>query len=113
MEKVCRKSELKTIPITLLNFGKYPKTANACKRLLKIRDFKRDHEKLNLIFSFALSNIFRKDHKKRPGTRYQSLFESQNMFRKVPFFVRPFESGNCTKGKKWQNTQYLKNEKAF
>ena len=39
----------------LFNFGKQPKTANASKRLnkLEISYFKRDHEKGNLIFSFA------------------------------------------------------------
>ena len=35
MEKVCRKSALKISPITLLNFGKQPKTANGWNRLLK------------------------------------------------------------------------------
>ena len=35
MENVCRKSALKSGPITLVNFGKSRKTANASKRLLK------------------------------------------------------------------------------
>ena len=55
MEKVCKKSTVKTSPIPLFNFGKYPKTANTFKRILEISYFKRDHEKSNLIFSFAPS----------------------------------------------------------
>ena len=42
MEKVCRKSTLKTSRITLINFGKWPKTANSCKRLLKNSKQTRD-----------------------------------------------------------------------
>ena len=55
MKKICKKSAVKTSPIPNFNFGKQPKTANICKRLLEISYFKRDHEKGNLIFSFALS----------------------------------------------------------
>ena len=33
MEKVCRKSALKTSAIPLINFGKQHKTTNACKKL--------------------------------------------------------------------------------
>ena len=52
--------------------------------------------------------------KKKHGTSYQSLFELQNMFSKIPFLVWPFESGNCGKKRKnRQNIQYLKNEKNF
>ena len=36
MENACRKTALKTSSITLLNFGKVPKTANAWRKLLKI-----------------------------------------------------------------------------
>ena len=43
MENACKKTALKTSSITLVNFGKVPKTANACKNLLKI--FKKDHRK--------------------------------------------------------------------
>ena len=42
MEKVCGKYTVKTSPIPFLNFGKLPKTANACKKLLKIGYFVRD-----------------------------------------------------------------------
>ena len=37
MKKVCRKTAIKTGFKPLFNFGKQPKTANACKGLLKIR----------------------------------------------------------------------------
>ena len=47
MEKACRKSALKTRTIVYFNFGKQVKTVNACNILLKIRYFKRDHEKVN------------------------------------------------------------------
>ena len=45
MEKVCKNSAVKTSPIPLFNFGKQPKTANTCNRLLEIIYFKRDDEK--------------------------------------------------------------------
>ena len=60
MEKVWRKSAIKTIPIPLFKFGKQPKTTNTFKRLLEISYFKRDHEKGNLIFSFAPSTFYEK-----------------------------------------------------
>ena len=43
MENACKKTALKTSSITLVNFVKVPKTANSCKKLLKI--FKKDHRK--------------------------------------------------------------------
>ena len=68
MEKVCKKSAVKTSPIPLFSFGKQLKTANTCKRLLKISYFKTDHEKGNLIF-------YGQDYvkQKRPGTSHLSL----------------------------------------
>ena len=39
MENVCRKSAVKTSPIPLINFGKFPKIANACKSFLEISYF--------------------------------------------------------------------------
>ena len=47
MEKVCRKSTVKTSPTPLSNFGKLPNAANGCKKLLEIGYFKREHEKAN------------------------------------------------------------------
>ena len=55
MEKLWRKSAVKTSPISIFNYGKESKTTNACKKLLKISYFKRNYEKGNLIFSFAPS----------------------------------------------------------
>ena len=40
MEEVQRKSALKTSPIPLFDFDKYPKTANRCMKLLKISHLK-------------------------------------------------------------------------
>ena len=39
-----------------------------------------------------------------------SLFELQNMFTKINFFVWPFKSGNWKEKEKKQNIGYLKNE---
>ena len=54
---------------------------------------KRDHGKDNFIFSLHPVPFFGQDYEKQkmPGT---CLFESQNMFRKIHFRVRPFDSGN-------------------
>ena len=75
MKKICKKSAVKTSPIPNFNFGKQPKTANICKRLLEISYFKRDHEKGNLIFSFAPSPFYGQDYEKQKGsgTSYLSL----------------------------------------
>ena len=58
MEKVCRKSAVKTSLMPLFSFGKFPKTVNACNRILKITYFKVNHEKSNLSFSFTPSPFF-------------------------------------------------------
>ena len=57
MGKVCIKPTLKTNSIPLFNFGKQLETAKACMRFLKIKYFKRGHEKGNFIFSFAPSHF--------------------------------------------------------
>ena len=41
------------------------------------------------------------------------LFELQNMFAKIHFFVWPFESGNWKEKEKKQNTEYLMNERCL
>lgn len=46
MEKVCGKYAVKTSPITLFNFGKWPKIANTCKKIFRISYFKRGYEKV-------------------------------------------------------------------
>ena len=75
MEKVCKVSAVKTSPIPLFNFGKQPRTANTCKRLLEINYFKRDHEKGNLIFPFHPVPFYGQDYEKQKwfGTSYLSL----------------------------------------
>ena len=71
MEKECKNSGLKTSPITLLNFGRQPKTANACKifsdfeKRPQTRCFKRDREKVNLIFPLLPVPIYGQDHEKQ------------------------------------------------
>ena len=55
MEKLYRKSVVKTSPISVFNYGKESKTTNACKKPLEISYFKRNYEKGNLIFSFVPS----------------------------------------------------------
>ena len=66
MEKVCKKSTVKNIPISHFNFGKQPKTANTCDRLLGIKYyFKGDHEKAEAIpESKSMHAIFQKKSKK-------------------------------------------------
>ena len=62
----------------------------------------RDHEKGNLIFSFATSPFFGQDYEKRKSLEVvTSLFELQNMFSKIAFLVWPFEAGNCGKATKY------------
>ena len=41
MESICRKWALKPGPRHFFNFGKQPETANASKKLVKIRYFER------------------------------------------------------------------------
>ena len=52
MGKLCRKSALKTSPIPILVLVNSPKQQMVAKDL-KIRYFKRDYGKDNLMFSFA------------------------------------------------------------
>ena len=74
-------------------------------------NFKRDQREdilketmKKLIWFFPLHPVptYGQDHEKqkRCGTSYHSPFELQNMFRKIPFLVWPFESGNCGKERK-------------
>ena len=49
---------MKICSISQSHTTKYPKTANAGKRLLEIRYFKRDHEKGNLIFFLCTQSLF-------------------------------------------------------
>ena len=101
MEKVCRKSAVKTSSIPYFNIGKYPKIANACRRLLEINYFKRGHEKVNLIFSFAPSPfLWTRLCKTKNVWNYLPVFELQNMFTKIHILVWPFESENWKKKRK-------------
>ena len=79
MQKTCNKNQFH-VPF---QFGKQPKTTIACMRFLKKVIFKRDHEKGNLIFSFAPSDILRRKFWKAKmlGTSYRSL-ELQDMLTK-------------------------------
>ena len=80
MEKVRRKSTVKTSPTPLSNFGKLPNAANGCKIV-------KNKKSLELVINF---------------------FELQSIFRKVHFLVWSFESGNWKeKEKKQQNIEYL------
>ena len=109
---------------------------------------KKDYQKAlrKLILFFLLNPVpfngqsYQKQ--KGSGTSDQSLFRSQNKFRKIPLFaiyyltnfddysnflcksihdiinystsIRPFESGKCKKeGKKSQKLEYLRNKKSF
>ena len=108
MEKVWRKSAIKTIPIPLFKFGKQPKTTNTFKRLLEISYFKRDHEKGNLIFSFAPSTFYEKQF-----TSYElvtSLFELQNMFTKIYFWSGHLNLETGKKGKNTMNSSRTKKD---
>ena len=66
-----------------------------------LRCFKRDHEKVNLIFPLHPVPIYWQDHKKQKwcGISYQFLLELQNVQINW-FFGWPFESGNCGKKRK-------------
>ena len=114
MEKVCKTSAVKTSPILLFNFCKYPKTANTCKRLLEISYFKRDHEKGNLIFSFAPSPFYGQDYEKQKGrgTSYLSLWVAKHVYKNSFFALAHWIWKLERKGKK-QNIEYLKNEKCL
>ena len=84
MEKVCKESVVKASPIPLFNFGKQPKTANACKRLLEISNFKRDRKKGNLFLSFRPALFMDKVMKNKKGLELvTSVFELQNMFQTI------------------------------
>ena len=78
---------------------------------------KKDHEKLTWFLPLLPVPIYGQDNEKwkRHGTIYQSLSELQSMFRKIPFLVWPFESGNCeeAKTKPAKYSIYFKNEKGF
>ena len=98
MEKVCRKPAVKTSSIYLFNL------VNSPKQVMHVWDFwkqvllKRDHEKGNLIFSFAHSHfLWAKLCKAKMPELVTSVFELQEMLTKIPFLVLPFESGNCRK----------------
>ena len=58
--------------------------------------------KLTWFLHFHPVPIYGQDNEKqkRHGTSYQSLFELQNMFRKIAVLVWPFESGNFGKERK-------------
>ena len=67
---------------------------------MELSYFKRNHGKGNFIFPLHPVPFFGQDYEKQkmPGI---CLFESQNMFTKIHFLVRPFDSGNWKeKGKK-------------
>ena len=55
MEKVCRKSILKTSPITLLNFVKYPKNSRCMQMTFK--KFKR-HQREDILKEKKLTSFF-------------------------------------------------------
>ena len=115
MEKVCRKPAVKTSSIYLFNL------VNSPKQVMHVWDFwkqvvlKRDHEKGNLIFSFAHSHfLWEKLWKAKMPELVTSVFELQEMLTKIPFLVLPFESGNCRKRReKIQKIEQLEWRKHF
>ena len=82
-EKVCRKPAVKTSSMRLLNLVISPKQSMHIWEFWKQVIFKRDLEKGNLIFSFALSGfLWAKFWKaKMPGTSYQSLWVARHAYK--------------------------------
>ena len=83
MEKVCRKPAIKTRSMCLFNLINSPKQPMHVWDLWTKVIFKRNHEKGNLIFSFAASDFLRRKFWKAimPGTSYRSV-ELQDMLTK-------------------------------
>ena len=86
---------------------------------MEISYFKRDYEKGNFFFLFFVFFLhpvppYGEIMKTKKGLELVTcLFELQNMFTKIHFLVRHFESGNWKEKEKKQNTEYLKNKKCF
>ena len=63
------KSETGTIPRPLFNFGKLPKTTNACNKFLKTRHIEkgifRNLTKVKLNFSLAPVPFYKQEYKKQ------------------------------------------------
>ena len=78
---------------------------------------KETMKKLTSFFPLHTVPIYGQDHEKqkRRGTSYQPLFGLKNIFRKIPFLVRPFKSGNCGKKRKKTSKIFniLRTERAF
>ena len=85
MEKVRRKSTVKTSPTPLSNFGKLPNAANGCKIV-------KNKKSLELVINF---------------------FELQSIFRKVHFLVWSFEFGNWKEKEKSNKTLNISQERKF
>ena len=91
MEKSCRKCAPNGSPRPLFNFGKWPKTAIACKKFFWKQDFfKEDYQeplkKPTLFFlpNPVSFNVQSYQKQNGPGTSDQLLFRLQNKFRKIP-----------------------------
>ena len=78
MEKACRKPAVKSSSMRLFNLVISPKQPAHLWDFQKKIFFKRDREKVNLIFAFAPSDFLRTKFwkAKMPGTSYQSLWLS-------------------------------------
>ena len=101
MEKACRKPAVKSSSMRLFNLVISPKQPAHLWDFQKKIFFKRDREKVNLIFAFAPSDFLRQNFEKQKCLELvTSLFDLQYMPAKIPALVLPFESENCGEGKK-------------
>ena len=87
MEKVCRKWAVKLSPIRLFNFGKYPKTVNACKKEIV--------KKLTWFFHLHTVLFYRQDYEKQKIS-YKSLWVAKISYQSL-FWSAPL---NLETGKK-------------
>ena len=83
MEKVCRKPAVKSSTICIFDLVNSPRNPMYVWDFWKQVVFKRDHEKGNLIFSFASSHfVWTKFWKeKTPRTSYQSLWVTRHAYK--------------------------------
>ena len=92
MEKSRRKCAPKASPRPLFNFGKLPKTANACNnRYVDIskENYQKALKRSTLLFLLKPIPFNAQSYQKQkgPGTSDQLLLRLQNKFRKIPFLI--------------------------
>ena len=71
--------------------------------------------KLPCFFPLQPLSFFEQDYgkEKRPGTSYQPLFQSQNIFTKIVFWSEALNLEIVEEKKIRQNIEYFKNKKSF